>query len=64
MNYRLYTRLPGEGRFKAMDYRSGRQVRNLIYATMFSREEAGMLRQELEELHKLNPGWKFEIRAC
>jgi len=62
MRYRLYAKLPGQKRFKPMDYREGRQVTNLIYATLFTEVEADALEAELDELEEINPGWKFEIR--
>ncbi len=62
MKYRLYAKLPGQKRFKPMDYYKGLQVTNLIYATLFTEEEAADLEAELDELEGYNPGWKFEIR--
>ena len=62
MFYRLYSRMPGQKRFKAMDYNAGTQVGNLIYATFFTEAEAAKLEDELDALEEINPGWKFEIR--
>ena len=60
--FRLYGKAPGKSRFGPMDYANGVVVGNLIYATIFSKEEAGKLKSEISALEDINDGWSFEVR--
>ncbi len=44
--------------FKAMNWKEGRPVGNLIYATVFFEQEA---RACLEEATRLNTDWEFKL---
>jgi len=59
--FRLYAKLPTDTRFKPVDWSSGTQVTNLIYATLFTREEKTTL--EAGSLaHPDNASIRFEFR--
>lgn len=60
--YRVYGKGPKMGTYKAMDYNEGAFVGNLIYATIFTQEQAGILKERLQRLAELNAGFKFQIR--
>lgn len=64
MYYMLYAKGPNANRFNPIDWKSGNQVINKMFATMFSEENAAKLREDLPALHEANPGWKFELRKC
>lgn len=42
-NFRLYAKFSNDQQFKAIDCESGRQVNNLIYATIIPAENLGKL---------------------
>lgn len=58
--YRLYAKLKGQPKFKALDLSNGTQVNNLIYATMIPQENLGKI-QDLIELNK-NNNVEFKIK--
>ena len=49
---RLYAKFANDKTFKPVDWRQGKQVGNLIYATLFT----------LDEAKRLNPEAQFELR--
>ena len=62
-NYRLYAKFPGQKTFKAVNWKSGQQVGNLIYASFFTEEERNEVQKSLDLPE--NSSVKFEWRkAC
>ena len=60
--YRLYCKTPEDKRFKPVDWNGGRQVANLIHATIFT--EAERDHQERVDLaHPDNSRFEFEFRT-
>ena len=59
MNYRIYGKFKNDKTFKAMDIKEGYQVNNLIYATLFTKNEATRV---FKHISRDNNDWKFEIR--
>ncbi len=57
--FHLYAKFPGDRTFKAMDYNAGRQVGNLIRATLLTAAQC----EQVAKSFDLNPGVKFEFRA-
>lgn len=57
-NYRLYGKGPGMKQFKAMNWKEGRPVGNLIYATVFFEQEARACEAEAT---RCNPDWEFKL---
>lgn len=57
-NYRLYGKGPGMKQFKAMNWKEGYPVGNLIYATVFGEPEA---RRCYDEATRCNPDWQFKL---
>ena len=51
-------------RFCPMDMNMGQPVRNKIYATVYEDSDKLRLAKSLEQLHKDNPDWKFELRKA
>jgi len=45
--HRLYVKWPQDTRYSPVDWKSGAQVVNLIYATLFSNEEMEMVKADL-----------------
>lgn len=60
--YRVYGKGDKMGTYKAMDYNEGTFVGNLIFATIFTSEQAELLKTRLPRLAELNSGFKFQIR--
>jgi len=57
---RLYAKQKGNKQFKPVDWKSGRQVTNLIYASIFTEEESPKV---LAEAVNLNSDiFDFELR--
>lgn len=56
--YRLYMKSKDMKRFQAIDWRAGRPVGNLIYATIFTATEA---EKALEEAKRCNPEIEFKL---
>ena len=56
---RIYGKFKGERAFKAMDLGRGMQVRNLLYASLVTDEEAARF---IEHEAPRNPEWTFEVR--
>ena len=46
--YRLYAKWPGQKRFSPIDYSTGKQVVNLIHASMFTEEEKKVVEKDLK----------------
>lgn len=64
-NLIIYARADGEKRFKPMDMKCGRQVTNLIYATVYFNCDETKEKNLLDwcvEMTNDNPGWSFELR--
>lgn len=57
--YRLYASYK-KGRYKAVDWKNGLQVNNLIYATIFNKQEADKVLKEATSCD--NPDFRFELR--
>ena len=64
MYYMLYAKGPNDKRFAPIEWASGNQVINKMFATMFNEETTRKLREDLPALTEANPGWKFELRKC
>ncbi len=58
--WRLYGKIGSQKQFKPIDWKHGKQVTNLIYASMFSDQERALL--ERVDI-PANPDWQFEFRA-
>ena len=56
---RIYAKYKTDKRFGALDVAAGQIVGNLIYATIFEKEEGERVCKELNEQ---NPDYKFEVR--
>ncbi len=56
--FRLYMKAKDMKRFQALDWRAGRPVGNLIYATLFTMTEA---EQALAEAKRCNPEIEFKL---
>lgn len=63
MHWRLYAKWPKQKQFKPVDYKEGKQVTNLIYATIFSTEEKDKVENDLQQFKTANEGmtWKWKI---
>lgn len=61
-SYILYVKWPGQKKFSPVDWREGKQVVNLIHATMFSENEMKEVDAELTKLKKDNKGMDWEFR--
>lgn len=64
MYHMLYAKGPSDKRFAPIDWQSGNQVINKMFATMFNEENTAKLRGDLPALTEANPGWIFELRKC
>ena len=64
MYHMLYAKGPSDKRFAPIDWASGNQVINKMFATMFNEEKTAKLREDLPALTEANPGWTFELRKC
>ena len=62
MHSRLYTKGSKQRNFQPVDWDSGRQVVNLIHATIFSPEETAAAANELAKGTGLPEGMKWEFR--
>lgn len=62
MKWRLYVKWPKQKQFKCVDWRAGRQVGNLIYATCFTDEEKSRVEDELQKTRDHNVGMEWEFR--
>ena len=61
LNFRLYAKFNNDQQFKAVDCESGRQVNNLIYATIIPSENLGKL---TENYKVIDPSFaKIEARS-
>ena len=58
-NYRIYGRYQNQKSFRAMNIREGKQVSNLIYASLFTKDEGEKC---LADITAQNPEWNFELR--
>ena len=59
--YRLYAKCEGDKTYKPVDWNGGRQVTNLIYATLFTEEEKKTL-ERVDLAHPDNAEISFEFR--
>lgn len=64
MYHMLNAKGPSDKRFAPIDWASGNQVINKMFATMFNEETTAKLREDLPALTEANPGWTFELRKC
>ena len=60
----IYGKHKTDKRFSPIDMNMAQPVRNKIYATVYEDSEKSRLTEELEQLHKDNPDWKFELRKA
>ena len=60
----IYGKHKTDKRFSPMDMNMAQPVRNKIYATVYEDSEKSRLTEALEQLHKDNPDWKFELRKA
>lgn len=58
----IYGKHKTDKRFSPMDINMGQPVRNKIYATVYGDSDKLRLTKALEQLHKDNPDWTFELR--
>lgn len=61
---RIYIKTPDASRYRAMDYRRGVPVANLIYATLFEMEQRGQVESAVDYMRCENPNYRFEIREA
>lgn len=45
--YRLYVKFEGQKKFSPVNWREGRQVVNLIYASLFTENEIELVKEEM-----------------
>ncbi len=57
----LYVKGGEMKKFKPVDWRAGLPVINLVFATLFTKENG---EKALAEAKTLNPDWKFELRPA
>ncbi len=57
--HRIYGKHKTDKQFKAMNMREGKQVGNLIYASMFTQSDAEKCLQEIQCSE--NADWQFKI---
>jgi hypothetical protein len=62
--WRLYTRWPADAQYKPTDWGNGKQVKNLIYASIFTDSERELVDNDLNKNHGQNPGLSWEWRKC
>jgi hypothetical protein len=62
--WRLYTRWPADRHYKPTDWKNGKQVKNLIYATIFTEREKELVESELNNQAEKNFGLTWEWRKC
>jgi len=62
--YRIYGKQKAEKRFKPFDYKGGKFVVNLIYATYWHRSCQSHVRNLVETMNKDNNDYIFEMRRC
>lgn len=53
--------LPTMKKFKAMNWKAGQCVGNLIYASIFPDSNKEALEKHLEVARKDNPDWQFKL---
>jgi hypothetical protein len=56
--FRLYVKWPGQTKFRPVDWSTGEQVNELMYATLFSKSEVG---EVVATIERHQPG-AFEYR--
>ena len=62
MGYRIYGKLKTAKRFAPFDAKENKFVVNLIYASMFNKEDFPALKREVQYMNEENPLYIFEIR--
>lgn len=59
---RLYVKWPGQTLYRPVNWREGKQVGNLIYATLFKPEDVPSLEAELRATADHNVGMQWQFR--
>ena len=59
MYYFLYARTTKDEIFRPVNWKVGKRVINLIYATMFNLHDANIV---LEEAQRMNPDMEFKLK--
>ena len=60
--FRLYAKYKDQKRFKPVDWSTGLMVTNLIYATLFTKEEKKLVEEDLEKNKELNQEFIFKFK--
>ena len=61
--WRLYGKHTSMKSYAPIDWKNGKPVGNLIYATMFTNEEMLNVKSQLVRTALENSAWKFEFRS-
>lgn len=62
LKWRLYSRWGLQRKYKPVNWRTGEQVGNLIFATVFTDEEKARVDTELTQTRDINKGLEWEFR--
>jgi hypothetical protein len=60
--FRLYVKWPEQNTFAAVDWKAGKQVKNLIYASFFTEMEKDQIENDLVKHREKNPGMQWDWR--
>jgi hypothetical protein len=60
--YRIYAKFKNDNRFYPVDWNEGRQVKNLIYATLIDDNYLAQAKESLAAASRMNDNLMLEIR--
>lgn len=60
--YRIYAKSPDETTFKAFNHHTGEMGGNLINIPFFDEDVLEELKEVVETLKDINPGWMIHVR--
>lgn len=58
----IYGKMEGQKQYKAINYKDGTQVDNLMYASLFQIEKLEQLKEIVNNLNEGNKEWNFQVR--